>query len=289
MRAIIQHNFKSGLGDTITAIYEFIYCCQKLKKLGYVVDLKINNTPIYFDKSEYFNFFNFDEFKIFDSIEFLDIPIHPYEFEGCTCIWTLSNANPGSHYWDLFIDEGDKDLIINQTVKIHPYGNTDFLDKIDVLKKELISDAVNLISKCGINGPFKSIYYRECPTEGEHKKSYYEKVINTTKDILLSNQNEQFFICSDSYNYKTFVKNLNMTNVFFIDIPYEDSVGLQDSYFNNRLLKSYDDILERTKYSFCEMIILGLGTELFHFSSFLRHSNFITFARMNNIKINFIM
>jgi len=196
MRSIIQHNFTSGLGDCLVAITEYLETTKKLKQLGYIVDLKLNlNQNSYIDKNDFFSIYNESKFTIFNSIEFLDSPITDLCFLSLNIVYTISNANPGMHWCDLYVSENNFDTNL---ISIFPYYSNNLPEKIEILNEKVIY-GFNFIKEKYVSTSFySSIYIRTFDQNDGH--DYFENI--KEKIIEIIKNNNIVLVCSNSFNVK---------------------------------------------------------------------------------------
>jgi hypothetical protein len=275
MKSIIQHNFTSGLGDCIVAIYEYIDTAEELINLGYTVELILNidkNCYIYND--DFFNLFNKDEFTIFSKIEFTSTPITTIIYNEYTRVYSLRSASPGAHWWDLFVD--DPELFDMNIIKIYPYKSNVLPKKRNIINDELIKEYQNISPK----KPFVSIYYRSFDLRDGDNYLQSQKE-NIDKALKL---NDNIFVCSNSFNFKKPIKDLNLENIMMYDIPEESNYG--NHWYGHKLKFNENDILfERTKYTIFDMLTLSDSSFIHHFTEWGRTSNFLIFSKINKVNI----
>lgn len=288
MRALIQHNISSGFGDTVVAIFEYLNTTENLIKKGYEVDLKINSIRnIYFELPSFFEIFNKEHFKIFKTIEFINHPIHDIKFDSLERVYTLSGVEPGAHWWDLYLEtKYDKDDL--SCIEIYPYQCTLFPQYKDIFTNKIMSDYFNEINGILQIDNYSSIYFRTNDLEDNDQffESQKENLIN------IINSNQKIFLCSNSYKFKKWAKELNNPNIFMFDIPGESEFG---NHYNLDLLHKLDMglVLDgintkklRTKYTIYDILSLGFSSEINHFSSWGRTSNFTFLGKLRGVKNN---
>jgi len=264
MKALIQHNISSGFGDTIVSIFEFLNTSRNLIKKGYTVSLKINLIRnSYFDNKSYFDFFNEKEFEIFDSIEILETPITTVNFENLTRIYTLSMPSPGGHWWDLFVENGYDESIMNE-VEIYPYNCVTYPEYKKIFNQEIVNEYFNFIKNDLKIDEYVSIYFRTLDLQDNLE--FFEQHKEKIESII--HNNSKVFLCSNSYHIKKWVKDNNFTNVFMFNIPGEDIYGnhfnqdLGYRLLNNLILNGVDTLKERTKYMIYDILSLSFSTEI---------------------------
>ena len=100
MKAIVQHNFTSGMGDFINCIYEYFITCNRLKQCGithFTLFFYLEKN-VYLHKDQFWDIFYEKTFlQLFDVVEIIEKSIETDAYENCVCI----TGNPGKHLWDL--------------------------------------------------------------------------------------------------------------------------------------------------------------------------------------------
>ena len=132
MRALIQDNFSSGLGDAIVAIYEYLETAKTLKSFGYRVELLLNiSKNRYINSENFFDIFNRNEIDIFDSVVTTREPIRQNVFQDLTKVYSLGGANAGQHWWDLFIT--DPINFKYEHLSIYPQSSLDVIPSKNII------------------------------------------------------------------------------------------------------------------------------------------------------------
>lgn len=281
MKAFIQHNFTSGLGDSIVAIHEYLETASNLIKKGYIVDLKLNlKRNVYLYDNDFFRVFNSDLYSIFNSVEIIDEAINTIKYGNYNRVYTLGNPNPGMHWWDLFIDDGVN--IDESLLSIYPQEQQKAPKKINIFSNQFVEeyqkDAINFI------GPQKydSIYYRTMDLSDNISVDNKDKI----QEIL--EKGNQTFLCSNSYTIKKEIKDLGYSNCFMFDIPGEQKYG--NHYYGIKLnLDENETLLNRTKYTLYDILTLSNSSLVNFFSDWGRASNFLIMAKINKTPINTII
>ena len=104
MNVILQHNFKTGLGDFISDISQIMSTCNDLKNQGYKTHLKISlHDNKYINHPFFLEIFDDETINFFDTIE--EIPRSLGLFDGFE-YHSSSHLpmTPGVHHWDIFFD-----------------------------------------------------------------------------------------------------------------------------------------------------------------------------------------
>lgn len=278
MRLIVQHNYTSGHGDGIMAMIDYMNTVSDLKKLGFNGILKMSLARnFYFKNTTPLDYIDKKSFEMFDEIEITENPFTNVKQDGYTCVFTHAGASPAAHYWDLYIDD-DSVNYFNENYKIKQYHmgglvNGDLPLFFPKFNFEILEKYENLKIKNNIK-KYNAIHFRTQDLQEE--LDFLEKNKNKIKKIV-ENSNK-LFICSNSIEFKKYVKSLKNDNVFYWELPLEEEIG------GNHLehYKLEGSILhERNIFTFLDMWTLGNAKEIFFFTTWKRHSNFLVFGPLN--------
>lgn len=280
MKALIQHNFTSGLGDCIVGIYEYLNTATTLKSLGYKLDLFLNiesNSYIY--PKNFFDMFNKEIFNIFDNIEVVTTPITQNTYQDLTKVYTLSSADAGQHWWDLFITNPVD--FKYEWLSIYPQQDDKIPNNLKIFSDKIYKEYYNIKKEYGLNIFYKSIFFRTFDSVDDSE--LFIKYENTIKEIILSN--DKIFICSNSLKIKNKIKEININKVVTYEIPYENVFGNHFSGRGNRLGLSPSELFERSKYTIFDMLTISDSTDISHITEWNRSSNFLIFCKINKKNI----
>lgn len=278
MKALIQHNFTSGLGDCIVGVYEYLETANTLKSLGYKIDLILNVSPnVYFHDEYFFELFNEEVFTVFSNIEITKTPISAIQHNDLTRVYTLNSPNPGLHWWDLFVNNPDD--FKYEWVSIYPYQEIKTPKNIKIFNQKIYNQYDNLKVEYNLTSSFKSIYFRTYDYVDESE--LYVKYENLIKEIILNN--DKVFVCSNSLKIKEKIKNLDIQKVITFNIPYEKEFGNHWSGTKNNLEPR--ELFEKSKYTIFDMLSLSDSTDITHITEWHRTSNFLIFSKINNKQI----
>jgi hypothetical protein len=288
MKAIIQSNFTSGLGDFFVSLAEYITLAHELKKHNCTIELILNysNNKYIKDINLLFNVIDKNNsFKIFNTVTTNNFPIHDININNCKHYYTLSYVKPGSHWWDLFLDDDAKLLIekynllnifsqndysfnINNTVKIIlPLFTSSFISKINNITKTLFN-----------NDKYICMFFRNKDLDNQNYK--YLKNQIEIKNLFLNNQH--IYISSNSKKFKQYIKS-QYNNVITYDIKsYKDI----EYHYPPKQSSNDDIILEQILYqAFIDMIIISNAQRIYLFSDWDRISNFLFLSFYKKIPI----
>ena len=281
MNAIIQHNFTSGLGDAIVAIYEYLETAEKLKNLGFNVKLLLNlSRNSYIDESDFFKVFDEKKFSMFNDIEITKTPIYQNNFETYKKIYTLSDASSGLHWWDLFVDNENFD---KSNITIYPQQSILSPPKRDILNNDIYQSYNKIFNEISRNNNYTSIFFRTFDLNDG--VGFFNQKKDMVIEILKNNSN--VFICSNSFKIKELIKNLGFKNIFYFEIPLEENFG---NHFQSKknIGHSNEILFERTKYTLFDMLSLSNSQKIFFFTEWNRTSNFLIFSKINKTKLELL-
>ena len=278
MRALIQDNFSSGLGDAIVAIYEYLETAKTLKSFGYRVELLLNiSKNRYINSENFFDIFNRNEFDIFDSVVTTREPIRQNVFQDLTKVYSLGGANAGQHWWDLFIT--DPINFKYEHLSIYPQSSLDVIpSKNIIIFHDNIYKEYEQIKKIhDLNIPYGAIFFRTYDDIYDCQLLYtYE---NTIKEIILLNN--KIFICSNSLKIANQIKEFDTDKI----ITYGNRFGKNHIDQAKRLDLSSSELLSKTAGVIFDMLTLSDAIGITHISQWNRSSNFLIFCKINNKEI----
>jgi hypothetical protein len=282
MKLIVQQNYTSGHGDAIMAMVDYMNVVSDLKKMGYHCVLQFSLARnFYFKNKTPLDYFDISSFSMFDEIKVTEDPFTETHVNGYTCVFTHAGAKPAAHYWDLFVDD-DSVSFFQQNYKIKQYsmgslvsGDVPFYKPI--LKTEILNIHNNFISENKID-EFSAIHFRTQDLQEEvdfleSKKSIINKIIDSEKNV---------FVCSNSSEFKKYIRSMERKNVFYWELPLENEIG------GNHLehYKLEDETLhQRCFFTYLDMWTLGCANRIFMFTTWGRHSNFLAYGALNKSEI----
>jgi len=274
MKTVIQHNFSSGLGDCIVALYECIDTALKLKNQGHEVELFINqNRNLYFFKEDFFEIFNKDVFSVFDKI---NIILDGSAFSGSLKhIYTLGSASPGVHWWDLFAEFDTQEVRECVTVyTVYPYVSKNLPQEKPLFNESVETDYSQIKRE-----DYTALYFRTYDfNEGD---AFYRNFSKQITDIL--NLNKHIFVCSNSFTVKNMIKQLKRNDIFMNDICGEENFG---NHWGSMPELTREQLILKTKQTIFDMFFLRDAKQINLFSEWSRLSNFLFFSKLRNVNIN---
>lgn len=278
MKALIQHNFSSGLGDCIVAVYEYLETLETLKNLGYDVELILNiRNNVYLYNENFFDLFNEEVFNHFSKVTIVDTPISQIVYEDLTRVYTLGNASPGQHWWDLYIS--DPENFKYELLSIYPYQESKTPKDIKIFNENIYEEYRNIKIKYNLNTPFNSIYFRTYDYVDNSK--LYLKYETLISELIVNN--DKIFLCSNSFKLKDKIKKLGDGKIISYNIPYENEIG--NHWTGRKPVMSQNELFERTKFTIFDMLTLSDSLNITHISEWGRTSNFLIFSKINKIQI----
>jgi hypothetical protein len=280
MKILIQHNFTSGLGDFINCVYEYYSTCENLKRIGYkYFVLYINLTHnVYLHKEHFWQIFNKNTFQsFFNEVYIIDNPISEMIYGEYVCVNTISNANPSSHLWDIFINNKEFTKIVKNHLIFYNYSKPNY-KFIDIFTPELIQKYNDIRYDLGLKD-YISIYFRTFDLQdNEDIYDSFEK-----KHFNFNTSNENIFIASNSFLFKKYMKN-KYSNILVQNIVNEDLIGNHYNY-NKEFYDNKKIIKERTESVIFDMLLLSESKKINFFSIWNRPSNFLILSLIKDTKI----
>lgn len=279
MKAIVQHNFNSGLGDCIVAIAEYIENIKYLKNLGFTTTLKINtNENKYYSNLDLFDLIDKNLFiSYFDTIEYIQNTESSYPGFINKHI-SYGAKKPGMHWWDLFIDTDQNIPIITFNQNHYEFSNV----KNNSIKINFTKNILDYTTKI-LSFNVTSLYLR--------LKDYNDDINNISETTLkhisdIYNQFNYVFICSNSYPIKEYIRSLYPKQTVLLQSPLEKELG----YHYSSNLSSGDRYSSkiRTYITLAEMFILSKSNQIFFHTEWDRISNFLFPSYVNMVPITVI-
>jgi len=282
MKAIIQHNFNTGWGDGLFAMTDYINNTIELKKLGYEVELRFNiRTNLYFKSKGPLDYLDASIFNIFDKISINSDFLYLDEQDGFSCVFTFANAKPGQHFYDIFVESHSKQFYTDNMNVFHfnmiNMVNGNLPNVYPTLNLEILKKFNDFISENNLDD-YESIYFRTQDLQEE--LDFLENNKKIINEIL--SDSKKFFICSNSKEFKKYIKSLQNPNVYYWEIPLEEEWG-----GNHLLHQKIDDetLHQRNIYTFLDMWTLGRSKKINFFTTWGRYSNFLFYAPINGSDI----
>jgi hypothetical protein len=204
MKVLIQHNFKSGLGDLFIDMSEYMTMCKELKELGYEIHLRL---CLYYNKYVKNPFLtkvlSQKTIDFFDSIEETYSGIHSMEFEDYKYGFSAHHPqSPGQHRWDVFFDVFPEIQLYNKRLSIH-YLLTEKIDFITPKFSNLIEEnAKKFANSMGDNYNFFHIRVYD---DGESDEGI--DLISSNVENVISQDNKMFHIGSNNAKLVNKLKN----------------------------------------------------------------------------------
>lgn len=280
MKALIQNNFTSGIGDFFNTIYEYFVTIRKLKKLGYdkfTLRLYLHNN-VYMPVNEFWNFFNIKTFEsIFHEIEIVNQPIREFYYKDYTCVGIIGRNTPGAHCWDLFLENGYSDEAKN-SYTAYSYSKPDY-EYIDFLHPELIKKYEQVKNEYGFDD-YVSVYFRA--NDLFNTENIYELCKYTIDELIKTK--EKIYLATNEYLIKNYYRKYS-EKILTYNFPGETEYNVHYNY--NKLFYDNLDLLKsRTEFTIFEMLTLSDSKEIYHFTTWDRSSNFLLFAKVKNVPIH---
>jgi hypothetical protein len=279
MKAIIQHNFRSGLGDMVCDMSEYMAVTQYLKEKGYEVHLRfcyyrnlfINNSP-FFQK-----IFTEEIYNLFDSITETSEPISELSYENIKYNYSSQHPqSPGLQRWDIFIDNFPKDfkdfkfnsnsIVFNSIYPpILPSFHSNIIERVNSFQQTL---------------PEKYNFFHIRLNPEYSDKEMFSNII----DYVNKSEIPTHIGTNNMFLYNECKKN---DKILLYPFKYLDLIDNElDSihYFKDN--ENYDFMLNRLYDNLAEMISVKNCNEILYHTNFSWVSNFIYYGLCFNKKSN---
>ena len=280
MKAIIQHNFTTGIGDFICDLSESMHVAQELKKLGYEIHLRLNLLRNKYSKEPILRKILSEEtLNFFNTIEEFTNPITELEVENTT-FWFAAHdpQKPGTHRWDIFIDEAPQNISrtkfdantasVGIVPQIIPQFSTPVLDKVEAFAKELTKEY-----------SFVQIRIVDSELNNSRLDVLYDKVI-----AHIDNLDTQVHIgTNNKYLYNRFIKCERVVTYNFTTVDKLGNDLNAIEYYTGE-----DVFLERLYDNIAEMASIVGCDKIYYYSDHNWVSNFLYYALCMNPKIELI-
>lgn len=276
MKAVIQHNFTSGIGDCIVSISEYIATAKNLKSIGFTdIDLKVCSTNnLYYNNLNLFDLFDKKDFEIFDTIEYISYPIQFMEDYSIAHL-SYGAKQPGIHWWDLFVTDNNKHHEISQ----FPHTGYNFINLPHNHIIHFSKDVHEICDSLNIDSDFSALHIRS--QDLDNNISLYSDNIEKIKNIY--QENNKILVCSNSYSLKQ--KLLNNPKTIQINHPLEDSMGSHHCFRNTI---PNDIAKQKTLMTLVEILALSYANKIYLLTSWHRTSNFLFYPAINRVPINIL-
>lgn len=278
MKALIQHNWTSGLGDLYCAICEYLDYTEKLKEIGYEVELffaftKFNKyiTPVELDL-----IFNMETFKIFDKVTVSEYPINVEEYNEYRFHSSVyGSKTPGNHWWDVFYDNAPNNTI--DKISVNP--TTILRHENEIKNKPIFNDEIYrrvLNFKEKINKEYDFIHIRYFDYKNYGIEDWFKIMVDELHDNI-KKSDKYFHIGSNSPYLNEKLHNLD--NV--IQYGFNNLDILTNDHFYGQLNKNRKEItteilLDRLYDNLAEMISIENAKRIHGYTSYGWTSNFLS-------------
>ena len=280
MKAIIQHNFTTGIGDFTCDLSESMHVAVELKKLGYEIHLRLNLLRNKYSKEPILRKILSEEtLSFFTTIEEFTNPITDLEVEGTT-FWFAAHdpQKPGTHRWDIFIDEVPQNISrtkfdantasVGIVPQIIPQFSKPIIDKVEAFTEKLTKGY-----------SFLQIRIVDSELNNNRLDVIYDKIIAN-----ISNLGTQVHIgTNNKYLYNKLIECANVVTYNFTTVDkLGNDLNATDYYTGEDVFleRLYDNIAEMTSIAGCDKI--------YYYSDLGWVSNFLYYALCTNPKIELI-
>jgi hypothetical protein len=281
MKALIQHNFRTGLGDMFCDMSTYMTIALNLKKIGYEIHLYFSLCGNrYVKKNVFHEIFDKETISFFSSIEESFSPINEMKYKDF--IYHSSGHDPqvpGIHRWDIFFDEPPKEPIQKfnysseyfynfSTPLIKPKFNSEIFDRVN-----------NFELKYGKEYSFLHVRVSDIT----QPKSYYIHLCEKLESYI-NDKNLKFYLGTNNDLIYLYFK--NKKNIITYDFKNHSKIGNDVNAIDNSF--DTDVLYDRLCDTLAEMILIKNSNSIHCYADSDLKSNFYSYAYSENNKINFI-
>jgi hypothetical protein len=289
MKIIIQSNFSSGIGDLIVGMSEYLTLSNILKNHNCATELIFSyNNNKYLNNIKYlFDIIDKQTFNSFNSFYINHNHIQNDTINDCKHIYSLGNARPGSHWWDLYADEEAKSLIHDNgylNIFAQIYRGFNLPTKISIIQPKFTSffnDYIYKIKqKLFDNKKYSVFYFRN--KDGHNYNNVYSKHEKEITELIRNSSMP--YICSNSKELKQHIKQIVSNSIIFEVMEYNNI----DYHFPAKNYSNDDEILKNiVLQAFVDIALLRDSEQIYLLTDWHRVSNFLFPATLNKVPINF--
>lgn len=277
MKAIIQHNFTSGLGDFFCDVSTYLPIVKKLKESGYSVNLRISIRGNKYTNTSFFSLLFDDELlSLFDSIHESEETIRTLEVEGCG--YYMSNhspQSPGNHHFDIFFDVIPENFTyVNYDAQKAHYNNL-FPEILPSLNKSILSE-VELFNT-SIPSDYSFLHIRTSDII-DNDKTRYERIIKNVKNYIEETNTIFHLGTNNKFIYDELKKN---ENIYVYDFENYDLVNNDMNAFTNYYAtKNFDSsvLIKRLQNICVEMVSVKSANKIYYLHDVNWISNFLFYS-----------
>lgn len=288
MKILIQHNFRTGIGDMYNDMVEYMTTLKKYKQMGYEIHLiycLFNNK--YINKKIFHEIFDDSTIEFFDSVQESFEPITEVTYKKFNYVLSAHNPQkPGIHRWDLFSDCDIKGI---QPFRIPANLFVTEFDKIvkPNFQKKYIDSAENFTKQ--FNNGYNFIHIRTMDSEKNENK--YNFLKNKFIELLDNHSNEVFHLGTNNKFLNDSLHGIDNVKTF----PFKH-IDMIDNELNGAFNKNVGSELlqERFIENIIEMISIRYVNKIYSYSDYGWVSLFLLYGiiegninEKNYIRINF--
>lgn len=284
MKAIIQQNLTSGLGDFISDVSQYMSTFKELKKEGYKVNLKISlNSNKYVIGPFFRRLFDSETCNFFDTIEETPHTIHQKQIDDYT--YFCSNHHPqtpGIHHFDVFFDVIPNNYK-SQYIHATKIKNESVIPDLIPQPSDEIIEKVNIFWNEIPNQDYCFLHIRTSDII-DHDTIRYDNIINRVENHIIKTNDFLHLGTNNKYIYNTLKNNKNIITFKFDEY---DKISNDMNAFNyglNHLGLSEHFLCNRTINIFSEMVSVIKAKKIYIINDHDWTSNFLFYplAKIKN-------
>jgi len=284
-KVIIQHNFRTGLGDMVSDMSEYMTISSKLKEIGYEIHLIFClNSNRFVKENIFYKIFDEKTCGFFNSVVETFRPIYNLEYEGAKYHYSSHDPQePGRHRWDLFLSE----LPPNEIERVR-FSTTEIKSINKVLPPITPKFNRNIIDRvCNFENIMNfdnSVFLHIRLTDSEINNERHLKICKSISSYIVNIKESIYLGTNNTFVYNFFKTNNRVILYDFKTLEYLDNdVNRIDNYNGENVL------IERLYDIIAEMVLIKNVSKIYHYSDTSWISNFYFYGlcqKNGDIEIN---
>lgn len=280
MKAIIQHNFTTGIGDFICDLSESMHVALELKKLGYEIHLRLNLLRNKYSKEPILRKILSEEtLNFFATVEEFTNPITDLEVEGTT-FWFAAHhpQKPGTHRWDIFADRVSENILRTKFD-----ANTAAIGVMPQIMPQFSIPIMSRVEHFTKNLPERYNFLQLRIVDSEKDNNRLDTVYDMAMSLISTLDTQVHVGTNNKYLYNRLIDCSKVTTYNFTTV---DKLG--NDLNATDLYTGEDVFLERLYDNIAEMASIAKCDKIYYYSDHNWVSNFLYYALCTNPKIELI-
>ena len=277
MKAIIQHNFTSGLGDFIADVSHYLTILDEIKNKGYEIHLRISLRGNKYTNGSFFSeLFDEETVNFFDSIIETNENVSGLEIDGCK--YHSSNhhpQSPGYHHFDVFFDKVPENFGCLGFDAQRAYSNNHFPKILPKLSKNVENKINSFWSSLPEDYNFLHIRTSDII---DSDKLRYDRIIDNVKKHI-DETDDKFHLGTNNryiYNQLKDYKNIFVYNFQNYELVDNDMNAFTNGWSNKNLTT---EVLNERLIDICaELASIQKSSKIFFCHDVSWISNFLFYS-----------